>query len=129
MIDAIVAGRLHGKPTSRNTKAGKPFTVAKVRISVADGESLFASVLAFDQATATALLALGDGDSVALSGSLTPKVWTDRDGNAKPALDLVAHAVLTAYHVTKKRQAMKPGGSVAPPKQAGIDGFDDDVNF
>jgi glutamate dehydrogenase len=27
------------------------------------------------------LLALGDGDSVALAGSLTPKVWTDKEGN------------------------------------------------
>jgi single-stranded DNA-binding protein len=55
-----------------------------------------------------ALLALGDGDSVALAGSLTPKVWTDREGNSRPALDLVAHQVLTAYHVTRKRKAVRP---------------------
>lgn len=54
----------------------------------------------------TALLALAEGDSVALSGSLTPKTWTDKEGNTRPALDLVAHQVLTAYAVTRKRNAM-----------------------
>ena len=53
---------------------------------------------------------------MALSGSLTPKAWTDRSGEARPALDMVAHAVLTAYHVTRKRQAVStgPGSSGAP---------------
>lgn len=36
-------------------------------------------------------------------------MWTDRNGEAKFALDMVAHAVLSAYHVKRKRQAMQPG--------------------
>ena len=108
MIDALIAGRLHGQPTQRAGKNGKGFVVAKVRAAAGDGESLFVSVIAFDDAPCKALLALSDGDSVALSGSLTPKVWTDRDGNTRPALDLVAHQVLTSYHVTRKRAAVRP---------------------
>ena len=108
MIDALIAGRLHGQPTARTGKSGKPFAVAKVRAAAGDGESLFVSVIAFDEAPCKALLALSDGDSVALSGSLTPKVWTDRDGNTRPSLDLVAHQVLTSYHVTRKRAAVRP---------------------
>ena len=107
MIDALIAGRLHGQPTARTGKSGKPFAVAKVRAAAGDGESLFVSVIAFDDAPRNALLALGDGDSVALSGSLTPKVWTDKEGNTRPALDLVAHQVLTSYNVTKKRAAVQ----------------------
>jgi hypothetical protein len=42
------------------------------------------------------LLALRDGDSVSAAGSLNPKVWTDKQGNTKPALDLVAHRVLSS---------------------------------
>jgi len=42
---------------------------------------------------------------VALAGSITPKVWTDRQGNARPVVDLVAHQVLTVYHVKRKRAA------------------------
>ena len=106
MIDALISGKLYGQPTERTSKTGKPFALAKVRAAGGDGESLFVNVIAFDAAPCTALLALGDGDSVALSGSLTPKVWTDKGGNARPGLDLVAHAVLTTYHVTRKRTAM-----------------------
>ena len=106
MIDALISGKLYGQPTERTSKSGKPFALAKVRAAGGDGESLFVNVIAFDAAPCTALLALGDGDSVALSGSLTPKVWTDKGGNARPGLDLVAHAVLTTYHVTRKRTAM-----------------------
>ena len=113
MIDALIAGRLHGQPTQRTSKTGKPFAVAKVRVAAGDGESTFISVIAFDDAPCAALLALGDGDSVAMSGSLTPKVWTDKEGNTRPSLDLVAHQVLTSYHVTRKRVAMQ--GAQASP--------------
>ena len=108
MIDALISGKLYGQPTERTSKTGKPFALAKVRAAGGDGESLFVNVIAFDTAPCTALLALGDGDSVAISGSLTPKVWTDKEGNARPGLDLVAHQVLTAYHVTRKRAAVRP---------------------
>ena len=113
MIDALIAGKVFGTPTERTGKSGKPFAVAKVRVTAGDGESLFVSVIAFDAAPCAALLALGDGDSVALSGSLTPKVWTDKEGNARPGLDMVAHHVLTAYHVTRKRNAMQRGENVS----------------
>ncbi len=116
MIDGLIAGKLYGQPTQRTSKAGKPFAVAKVRAAAGDGESLFINVIAFDAAPCTALLALADGDSVALSGTLTSKVWTDKDGNARPALDLVAHQVLSAYHVTRKRTAMQTG-QPAPQRQ------------
>ena len=52
-----------------------------------------------------------DGDAVALSGSLTPKVWTDKQGNHRPSLDMIAVHVLTAYHVGHKQAAIGGGGS------------------
>ena len=107
MIDGLIAGKLYGQPTERISKTGKPFAIAKVRAAGGDGESLFVNVIAFDAAPCAALLALGEGDTVAMPGSLTPKVWTDKDGNARPVLDLVAHQVLSAYHVTRKRNAMQ----------------------
>ena len=78
---------------------------------------MFISVIAFDAAPCTALLALGDGDSVAMSGSLTLKTWTDKEGNTRPGLDLVAHQVLTQYHVGRKRSAMQPVDHHAPQRQ------------
>ena len=84
MIDGLIAGRIYGKPTERTSKTGKPFAIAKVRAATGEGESMFINVIAFDTAPCTALLALGDGDSVALTGSLTPKTWTERRATPGP---------------------------------------------
>ena len=111
MIDGLVCGKLYGTATSRTSQSGKRFVTAKVRAAVGDGESLFVNVIAFSTTAGEALLALADGDSVALAGTLTPKAWVDRAGDAKPALDLVAHAVLTTYHVKRKRAAVQGEGS------------------
>lgn len=107
MIDALIGGKLYGKPQQRTGGTGKPFVTCKVRTPTGDGDNIFVNVIAFAQDVCGSLLALGDGDSISLSGSLTPKVWTDKAGEARPSLDLVAHAAVTAYHVTRKRAAMK----------------------
>jgi single-stranded DNA-binding protein len=123
MIDALIAGKVFGQPRTMTSKAGKPFATAKVRAAAGESEALFVNVIAFDADTVATLLALSDGDSVALAGSLTPKVWTDREGNSRPAVDLVAHKLLTAYHVTRKRNAVqKPVGQRQPPD------FDDELS-
>lgn len=113
MIDGLISGKLYGEPATRVGKSGKPFVITKVRAAAGDGEALFVNVIAFDDAPCAALLALSDGDSVALAGSLTPKVWTDKEGATRPSLDMVAAHVLTAYHVTRKRKAIDD----APPAQ------------
>ena len=90
----------------------------KVRVPTSgEAETIFVSVIAFDAQPCRALLELGDGDSVALSGALTPKVWTDKQGQTRPALDMVAHQVLTAYHVTRKRKAMEGAVMTTAPQR------------
>ncbi|WP_028601148.1 single-stranded DNA-binding protein [Ottowia thiooxydans] len=103
MIDALIAGKLYGQAQQRDGANGKPFTTAKVRASVGEGEPLFVNVIAFSHSVQETLLSLGDGESVALSGELTPKVWTDKEGNTRPAVDLVAHAVLSIYQGSRDR--------------------------
>ena len=95
MIDGLVAGRLYGEAERRTDKAGKAYSLAKVRASTAEGEVLFVNVIAFDGDLCASLHRLYDGDSVALSGSLNPRVWTDKQGNARPALDMVAHRLIS----------------------------------
>ena len=97
MIDGLVAGRLYGEAEQRVDKDGKPFSVAKVRAATADGETLFVNVIAFEQSVCAALGDLRDGDSIALTGTLTPRVWTDKQGNTRPALDMVAHRLLSLH--------------------------------
>jgi single-stranded DNA-binding protein len=52
------------------------------------------NVIAFDNAASKALLALRDGDAVSLAGSLLPKVWIDKQGVSRAALDMIAARVL-----------------------------------
>lgn len=104
MIDALIQGRCHGRPAERQGGNG-PYVVAKVRATTRDGEAHFVNCIAFSEHPRAALLALADGESIAVSGELTPKVWADRDGKARPSLDLLVHAVLTPYHVQRRRQA------------------------
>ena len=106
MIEALISGKVFGQPVQKTAKTGKPFALAKVRTADGGGESLLVSVIAFSESACSALLALGDGDAVAMAGTLAAKTWTDRDGNVKPALDLVASQVLTVYHAKRKREAI-----------------------
>jgi single-stranded DNA-binding protein len=103
MIDGLIGGRIYGTPGERTGQNGKLFVTAKVRAAGGDGEPLFVNVIAFSDEAIAALLALNDGDSVTLSGELTPKVWTDKNGDTRPALDMVAHVVMSAYQVVHKR--------------------------
>lgn len=131
MIDAILSGRIYGTPAEKTSgKTGKRFVTAKVRAAAGDGESLFVNVIAFDGSVCAGLMALSENDSVSLSGALTPKVWVDKNGQARPALDLVAHGLLTSYHVTRKRKAMQPADqddAKAPRRQQVEPDFDEDV--
>jgi single-stranded DNA-binding protein len=106
MIDGLIAGRLMGDASRRVDKAGRSYTVARVLARNKADEEFIVNVIAFDAAAGAALLALGDGDALSLTGSLTPKVWTDKQGNHRPSLDLIATRVMSAHDVG--RQAETP---------------------
>ena len=95
MIDAIIAGRVFGEPEQRAGKAESAFVVAKVRAQAGDGEVYLVNVIAFDSQVCQELLAARDGDAVSLVGSLTPKIWTDKQGNNRPVVDLIAYKIIT----------------------------------
>ena len=106
MIDALIAGKLHGAPTQRTSKNGNTFTTAKVRVPTGD-DSIFCNAICFDERAQAALLALDTGEAVALAGSLKVGVWQAKDGTTRPSLDMTASQVLTTYSVAKKRRAMQ----------------------
>lgn len=106
MIEGLIAGKLVGVAETRQGKNGSSFALAKVKASAGDGENLIVNVIAFAAEASAALMALDDGDALALSGALTPKVWTDKQGNTRPALDMIATQVLTPYHVNRKRMEL-----------------------
>lgn len=103
MIEALVTGTLTGMAEKRQGKNETSFVVAKVKATAGDGEGLIVNVIAFSAEACAALLALDEGDTLALSGALSPKVWTDKQGNTRPALDVVASQVLSVFHAERKR--------------------------
>ena len=105
MIEAIITGKLHQRAEERTSKGGRPFVTAKVRAAVGEAEGVFVNVVAFSESACAALLALEAGDSLALAGTLKPSAWIDRDGNARPSLDLVAAQVMTLYGLKRRRAA------------------------
>lgn len=105
MIEGLITGTLVGLAEQRQGKNDTSFVLAKVKAVPGEGESLIVNVIAFAAEACAALLALDEGDTLALSGALTPKVWTDKQGNTRPALDMVASQVQTVYHVDRKRAA------------------------
>ena len=114
MIDALVAGTLYGRAQSRTSKNGQPYVTAKVRTPMRDGESLFINVVAFSASVVQALLALDEHDAVALVGELKASAYLDKSGQPRPSVDLLAHGVVTAYHITRTRQAMKRAKGSGP---------------
>jgi len=110
MIDGLIAGRLMGDASRRVDKAGRTYLVARVLARNKADEEFIVNVIAFDEAPCAALLALRDGQALALSGALTPKVWTDKQGIARPSLDLVAVQVMTAHDVKQKSAALDEAG-------------------
>lgn len=115
MIEGLVTGTLIDVAESRKGKNDTTFTVAKVKATAGDGENLIVNVIAFAAEASSALLALDDGDTLALAGALTPKVWTDKQGNTRPALDMVATQVLSVYHVNQKRMAIDSPAATHEP--------------
>jgi single-stranded DNA-binding protein len=141
MIDALVGGKLWKQAERRRSANGNDYVLAKVRAADGDGEGLFISVIAFSHSAQEALLALDDGDSVSLAGTLKIGTYETRDG-VKPSVSMTAHRVLTSYHVTRTRKAVAeasesiPAGVPVHPglKQAealygngGRDFMDDDI--
>ena len=118
-IEALVLGKLH-EPAKALTgnNSGRQFVTAKVRAAVADDAAVFVNVVAFAETAGAALLALDAGDSLALAGTLKPGAWIDREGNARPSLDMVAAQVLTVYGLTKKRKASAEASSRADTPSA-----------
>ncbi|MGE6497922.1 single-stranded DNA-binding protein [Cupriavidus metallidurans] len=121
MLDTICGGTLIATPSERTGQSGKPFATATIRCAQDNGDpALFVHVIAFADAVRAALLALAAGDSLTVSGPLSISVWTPSGGEARPQVKIVAQAVLTAYHVRRKRDAMQ--GYTGPREQRRPDG-------
>jgi len=117
MIESLLSGKLVGTPERRTSKGGKPYVQARMRVPAGAEEVHFARLTAFSDTACTALLALGDGDALAVAGTLKVGVWTPQGGEPRPNLDMVAVQVLTVYHLERRRRAMQ-GDDEGPCRRA-----------
>lgn len=96
MISALCTGVIHGEPRQCTSGMGKPYVQATLRVPFGDAARIYVNVCAFSTCAMAALLALRDDDQCAIAGEWTPKVFFDK-GVSRPAADIVAHRVLSAY--------------------------------
>lgn len=117
MFDALISGKLFGAPKQGTSKNGNAYATAKMRAPTGiDGETLFCNIITFSESAVQTLMALGDGDAVAVAGAVKLGSYQAKDGQTRIGVDVTAHQVLTAYHVSKKRKAIigDDGGGDAP---------------
>ncbi len=103
MISAIVHGTIVGTPEQLTTKYDKPYARAKLRV-ISDAVGDFVSIVCFDEAPCIALLALTDGDTVAVSGTLKAKPYVDKMMEPRSGLDMVVRSIMTPYQVIDKME-------------------------
>lgn len=103
--EALLTGKLFQRAEERISKAGKPYVTARVRVPVSDAEAVFVNVICFSESGCAALLALSDGDSVSITGSIKPTAWLDRSSNPCAGLAMTASQVMSVYAARAKRKA------------------------
>lgn len=103
-LHILALGTLTADPQKRTSSGGKDYVTANLRTPTEE-ESTLVSVVCFSDSAKAALLALGKGDSVSVTGRAKLTSWVGWDGEARQGLSLVADAVLSAYAVGKKRDA------------------------
>jgi hypothetical protein len=111
VIDALLAGRLVGPPVERFSRNGTArYAAAKLCATSWNGE-VFVNVVAYAPPLVASLLRLGDGDSLAIAGEVTPKAYVNEHGKAVASLDIVVHALLTNHEGMRKRRGKVRNGS------------------
>lgn len=108
MIDALISGRIRGAVTVRTSKNGKPFASWRIATTDKNGDGVLCSCIAFSTTAIDAVQRLSDGDSLAVSGEAAINARQGNDGLQRQGLDVLAHAVLTAYHLGRKRKGSEP---------------------
>lgn len=107
MFDALLAGKVFGTPKQGTSKNGNAYATAKMRAPTGnEGETLFCNIITFSESGVQTLMALGDGDAVAVAGAVKLGSYQAKDGQTRISVDVTAHQVLTAYHVSKKRKTI-----------------------
>ncbi|MCC8400953.1 single-stranded DNA-binding protein [Paraburkholderia sp. MMS20-SJTN17] len=117
MIDALLGGSLAKDPESRTAKNGNPYALVTLRVPNGGNIALFARITAFDAHVRDELLSLGKGDALSVAGPLEVGAWKADNGEVRPSLSMVAHAIVSPYHVKRRRAAIQGSPKARAPHQ------------
>jgi single-stranded DNA-binding protein len=112
-IDVLLSGRMAKPAEQRTARTGSTYALAQVIVPTEGEESVLCSCIAFSRSAVEALLALDRGEAVSLAGKAKMNVW-ERDGETKVGLNITVDAVLTPYHVQRKRRAAQGDANGEP---------------
>jgi single-stranded DNA-binding protein len=118
MIDALVGGTLAKDPETRTARNGNPYALATLRVPTGPDTVIFARVMAFDAHVRDELLALAKGDPVHVAGPLEVSTWKTADGEVRPSASMIAHALISPYHVRRKRAEVSNAQATPRPVAA-----------
>ncbi len=98
----LATGTLVRDPEPRQSRAGKPYATALLRVPTDGEEAVLMSLIAFAADAVEALLAHAKGDSVAVTGRAKFTSW-QKDGERRQGLSVTVEAVLSPYQLEKRR--------------------------
>jgi len=107
MIECLATCLLMGKAEVHPAADGRRIVSARMRVQV-EGDWVLGNVVTTTNQAGDALLALRDGEAIALAGSLLPTAWVDDDGGPRIILKVIAHTALTVRHA-RMRPNEAPG--------------------
>jgi hypothetical protein len=125
----LVSGAMRGPATRLLSKNGRTFVTATIKVR--DGEAIsWWKILAFDEGVQEALLARGEGESLAVQGSFKVEIWAPETREPRLNLTVFADAILPVKRPrTPKAKKLAPAQADdrrAPPTAPA---FDDDLPF
>ena len=100
-------GRLGADPQARTAQSGKAWATASLAVDLGAGDDQEAppqwfGIVAFGRVAET-LCRHSKGDLVGVSGRLQRNSWTDKQGNEREQLQVIADAIVSA-------RTVRPGG-------------------
>lgn len=121
MMQAACYGRLGQEPRSIETKSGTSMAVASLAVDLAESREpaadeppppLWIGIVAFGR-QAEMLLKHSKGDLLSVSGRVQRSRYTDRHGDSREQLQVIADSIVSARTVrsggSKRAEATQPG--------------------
>jgi len=107
MTRALIVGAIYKAPEQRQSKSGKAYVVATVKVK--DGDAFqWWRVTSFSESAAAELMRLSEGDSISVQGLMTAGLYTKDGGETRITFSLIADHVLALRQPPKDRKAKAP---------------------